>query len=159
MEKNVNSGIKILDYETSCKLLGICSNKTDDNKCSFSLNRMEEYKNRGLQVIKPSLKKNWVKMLNEFFTDNNGILYNVVIIEAALSCMETLTFTNSVSKTYDIINMNDGKKVIFCDIELSFWMVDIVSNIISIFHENGQEFIEYRKKEIKTKIKTRKLCI
>ena len=105
------------------------------------LSKKDEFIKRGCAVVYSFYRNYWIELVKDSL--QNNIWYNGAIIEAALQCMEDLTLNGNVSRTYELINIQNNSCV-FLDMELSCMQNSSITNIIGTFHELGKEFVDYR---------------
>lgn len=113
--------------------------KKDYNKIKKVLLKVKDFKKRGCNVVKDDLKQQWVDFIDSYLKDKNKILYNGIIIDASIKCMEDLTSGLSTKEIYESINEVNP---------LNSYQNYYVSNIVFIFHERGKEYRDYRNRYI-----------
>ncbi len=113
--------------------------KKDYNKIKKVLLKVKDFKKRGCNIVKDDLKQQWVDFIDSYLKDKNKILYNGIIIDASIKCMEDLTSGLSTKEIYESINEVNP---------LSSYQNYYVSNIVFIFHERGKEYRDYRNRYI-----------
>lgn len=113
--------------------------KKDYKKIKKILLKVKDFKKRGCSLVKDDLKQQWINFIDEYLKDKNKILYNGIIINASIKCMEDLTNGLSIEEIYESINETN---------KLNSYQNYYLSNIVFMFHERGKEYRDYRNKYI-----------
>lgn len=111
----------------------------------------EDYINRGLKVIKKGSEVAFKNLVNSTFGNKELFTYDIMNLEAALVCMESLSSGDSVEKSYDYINIH-SHDCIFNNFKLSGWQNHAIISVIEVFHDRGRELSQYRENYIKKEI-------
>ncbi len=120
----------------------------------FVLSNRDNYKQRGLAVVKNGTAEVWSKLVDNSLNDKDRIHYNGAIIEAALQCMEKLSAGESVEEAYKPIDVQDeNNPVEYFGIELTGIQNYSVTTIIGQYHERGCEFVKYRNKFVNNPVR------
>lgn len=110
-----------------------------------ALEHVQEFKERGLKVVKQDFKAAWcnkvdLRMLNG---SDKSIAYYAYTIKKALECMELLSSGTSVERVYKFMSAEKRKWVYF-DARMTPLQEYNIACIIGVFHERGKEFCDYR---------------
>lgn len=165
--KQYNSGNHIITYDNETHSV-LSMEPTDDykkrkeNAIAEILAKKDDFKQRGVNVVKDKFVDDWKILVNRALEDQNQVWYNGAIIEASLQCMERLSQGLPVEEAYIPIDVqNPDVPCVHLDMELSGWQNYSVTNVVSVYHERGTEFCNYRnsfvKNQEKTKQKTKNL--
>ncbi len=131
----------------------------DENKITKAkatieiLSKKEEFKQRGTKVVKPEFIDSWKTLVDSALTIMENVWYNGVILEVSLQCMEKLSEGLSVQEVYALL---DVPSVQF-NMELSGWQNYSAINIVTTYHERGQEFCNYRNKYVSENIRKKRI--
>ena len=111
----------------------------------FVLSNKDNYKQRGLAVVKNSTAEVWDRLVDNSLADKDKIHYNGAIIEAALQCMEKLSVGETVEEAYKSIDVQDEENPVdYFGIEFTGLQNYSVTTIVGQYHERGCEFVDYR---------------
>ena len=111
----------------------------------FVLSNKDNYKQRGLAVVKNGTAEVWDRLVDNSLADKDKIHYNGAIIEAALQCMEKLSAGEPVEEAYKPIDVQDeDNPVDYFGIELTGTQNYSVTTIVGQYHKRGCEFVDYR---------------
>lgn len=131
---------EILSYEPTKEYKVLEARKTTE-----ILAKKEEFKARGMIVVKKELIDDWGEFVENSLKKLSNIWYNGAILEAALQCMEKLSQGASIEEAYTLIDVQDPDlDRIFQCMEISGWQNRAITSVVASFHELGQEFCQYR---------------
>ena len=127
----------------------------------YILEKKEEFKQRGCLVVKNELIDEWIDFVEESLgnlsKNPEDLWYNAVVLEASLNAMERLNRGLELEISYRAIDIQEyGKERVYCNMRLSGWQNFLATQIVCNYHEQGNEFLEYRNKFVKSPIKQKK---
>lgn len=147
-QTNIGSHIVTYDDETNTML---SLDPTDDYKTKKEkvtaeiLAKNEEFKQRGVSVVKKQFADNWETLVDNSLADLEQVWHNGASIEATLQCMEKLSQGLSVEEAYTPIDVqNPDVLCVHFGMELSGWQNHSITSVVGNYHERGQEFCDYR---------------
>lgn len=148
--KHTNVGGSIITYDDETNTM-LSFEQTDDYKMRKAkatveiLAKKEEFKQRGVAVVKQQFTDNWKTLVDNSLDDFDYVWYNGASIEAALQCMEKLSQGLSVEEAYAPIDIqNSDIPCVHFGMELSEWQNNSITSVVGTYHERGQEFCDYR---------------
>lgn len=122
-----------------------------DENTQKVLASMGDFIERGRKVTKARFQDDWAQMVNRLTSNYDNLWYYGVTIAASLDCMEKISSGMELDNAYKVIGFNDDGALKYFDMELSGNQKSIVSKIVSIYHERGDEFEEYVSSSVNNK--------
>lgn len=148
--KQTNIGNHIVTYDDETNAM-LSFDPMDDYKAEKEkataeiLAKKEEFKQRGVAVVKQQFADNWETLVDNSLADLEQVWYNGASIEAALQCMEKLNQGLSVEEAYAPIDVqNPDTPCVYFGMKLSGWQNHSIASVVGTYHERGQEFCNYR---------------
>ena len=106
------------------------------------INKENDFINEGSKYIKPELQPNWVDMIDIKIHDTSKIIYNDIVLELGILCMNSLSAGLSVKEVYKLY-LPYGEPVIYNDILITPILTDQIVELVLLFHERGEEFYNF----------------
>ena len=118
--------------------------KKDYRKVKLILSKVRKYISEGENLVIPELKEQWANVVIDSFKfeEEDYILYNGMIIEAIIDCMNNLSKGCEIKEVYSLIDYNNEKAEYFGR-QITKLQNLYVTNIIALFHQRGPEFRNY----------------
>ncbi len=148
VKKSINGQIVTYDTETD-SILSFASSedymKEKEKATTEILAKRDEFKQRGIAVVKQEFIDNWEKLVDNSLAKPEQVWYNGASIEAALQCMEKLSQGLPVEEAYEPLNVyNPDATCVHFGLELSHSQINSVTSVVESYHVRGQEFCDYR---------------
>ncbi len=106
------------------------------------INKADVFINEGYKYIRPELETNWLNLVETKINDSSKMIYNGIVLEIGILCMNSLSEGLSAEEVYKLY-LPFGEPVIYADRLITPILTDQIVELVHLFHVKGEDFYNY----------------
>lgn len=116
------------------------------------LDDKEKFIKEAKSIIFPGQLESFIDFIDDLYSSKDDIilLFNAMVVKASICCMKKLSSNHQVEDAYQLIDIqNSSCDPTYYNQRLSGYQNYLVTQIVSIYHPDGEKFTNYRSSLIK----------